>query len=202
MKNRIVQNLIFSLIKLLIFLNIAFADKTNLKQVTLGDDKAQIIIKEYFSLTCNHCANFHNNTFPKIKKKLIDTGKVKFEFIDYPLDRLAMIAASVARSLPQESYIETVDVLLSNQKRWAYSKDPLTELLKLSKLFGITEKQFDKILSDRNLMQNILNKMEEENSKHNIESTPTFVINEKYVISGSFKYEELLKKLKDLQLLD
>lgn len=202
MKNRIVQNLIFSLIKLLIFLNIAFADKTNLKQVTLGDDKAQIIIKEYFSLTCNHCANFHNNTFPKIKKKLIDTGKVKFEFIDYPLDRLAMIAASVARSLPQESYIETVDVLLSNQKRWAYSKDPLTELLKLSKLFGITEKQFDKILSDRNLMQNILNKMEEENSKHNIESTPTFVINEKYVISGSFKYEELLKKLKDLKLLD
>ncbi len=202
MKNRIAKTLIFSLIKLLIFLNIAFADKTNLTQVTLGDDKAQIIIKEYFSLTCSHCANFHNNTFPEIKKKLIDTGKVKFEFIDYPLDRLAMIAASVARSLPQESYIETVDVLLSNQKRWAYSKDPLTELLKLSKLFGITEKQFDKILSDRNLMQNILNKMEEENSKHNIESTPTFVINEKYVISGSFKYEELLKKLKDLKLLD
>ena len=51
-------------------------------------------------------------------------------------------------------------------------------------------------------MQNILNKMEEENSKHNIESTPTFVINEKHVISGSLKYEELLKKLKDLQLLD
>ena len=202
MKNRIAKTLIFSLIKLLIFLNIAFADKTNLTQVTLGDDKAQIIIKEYFSLTCSHCANFHNNTFPEIKKKLIDTGKVKFEFIDYPLDRLAMIAASVARSLPKESYIETVDVLLSNQERWAYSKDPLTELLKLSKLFGITEKQFDKILSDRNLMQNILNKMEEENSKHNIESTPTFVINEKYVISGSFKYEELLKKLKDLQLLD
>ena len=202
MKNIIVKTLIFSLIKLLIFLNIAFADKTNLTQVTLGDDKAQIIIKEYFSLTCSHCANFHNNTFPEIKKKLIDTGKVKFEFIDYPLDRLAMIAASVARSLPKESYIETVDVLLSNQERWAYSKDPLTELLKLSKLFGITEKQFDKILSDRNLMQNILNKMEEENSKHNIESTPTFVINEKYVISGSFKYEELLKKLKDLQLLD
>ncbi|MAJ14079.1 MAG: hypothetical protein CMN44_03775 [SAR116 cluster bacterium] len=202
MKNRIAKTLIFSLIKLLIFLNIAFADKTNLTQVTLGDDKAQIIIKEYFSLTCSHCANFHNNTFPEIKKKLIDTGKVKFEFIDYPLDRLAMIAATVARSLPKESYIETVDVLLSNQERWAYSKDPLTELLKLSKLFGITEKQFDKILSDRNLMQNILNKMEEENSKHNIESTPTFVINEKYVISGSFKYEELLKKLKDLQLLD
>ena len=202
MKNRIAKTLIFSLIKLLIFLNIAFADKTNLTQVTVGDDKAQIIIKEYFSLTCSHCANFHNNTFPEIKKKLIDTGKVKFEFIDYPLDRLAMIAATVARSLPKESYIETVDVLLSNQERWAYSKDPLTELLKLSKLFGITEKQFDKILSDRNLMQNILNKMEEENSKHNIESTPTFVINEKYVISGSFKYEELLKKLKDLQLLD
>ena len=69
-----------------------------------------------------------------------------------------MIAASVARSLPKESYIETVDVLLSNQERWAYSKDPLTELLKLSKLFGITEKQFDKILSNRNLMQNILKK--------------------------------------------
>ena len=102
--------------------------------IVVGEKNAPIVIKEYFSLTCSHCASFHKNTYPKVKKELIDTGKVKFEFIDYPLDRLAMFAASIARSIPSESYVETTSLLLSNQKKWAYSKDPVTELLKLSKL--------------------------------------------------------------------
>ena len=202
MRNKLLRKFLLFFFQLFIGLNIAFANDTKLPEIFIGEKNAPIVIKEYFSLTCSHCASFHKNTFPKVKKELIDTGKVKFEFIDYPLDRLAMFAASIARSIPNESYVETISLLLSNQKKWAYSKDPVTELSKLSKLFGITEKRFNEILSNKELMEKILRKMEDDNSKFNISSTPTFVINDKHVISGALKYNEFIKKLKDFELLN
>ena len=202
MKSKILNKFLLILAQLFIGLSFAFANDAKLPSIFVGEKNASIVVKEYFSLTCSHCASFHKNTFPKVKKELVDTGKVKFEFIDYPLDRLAMFAASIARSIPSESYVETVSLLLSNQKKWAYSKDPVTELSKLSKLFGITEKRFNEILSNKKLMEKILKKMEEDNSKFNISSTPTFVINDKYVISGALKYNEFIKKLKDFELLN
>ena len=202
MKSKILNKLLLILAQLFIGLNLAFANDAKLPPIFVGEKNAPIVVKEYFSLTCSHCSSFHENTFPKFKKELIDTGKVKFEFIDYPLDRLAMFAASLARSIPSESYVETISLLLSNQKKWAYSKDPVTELLKLSKLFGISEKKFNQILNNKELMEKILKKMEEENSRFNISSTPTFVINDKHVIAGSLKYNEFVKKLKDFELLN
>ena len=202
MKSKILNKLLLILAQLLIGLNFAFANDAKLPPIFVGEKNASITVKEYFSLTCSHCASFHKNTFPEVKKELIDTGKVKFEFIDYPLDRLAMFAASLARSIPSESYVETISLLLSNQKKWAYSKDPVTELSKLSKLFGITEKRFNEILSNKKLMEKIIKKMEDNSSKFNISSTPTFVINDKHVISGTLKYNEFIKKLKDFELLN
>ena len=202
MKSKILNKFLLILAQLFIGLSFAFANDAKLPSIFVGEKNAPIVVKEYFSLTCSHCSSFHENTFPKFKKELIDTGKVKFEFIDYPLDRLAMFAASIARSIPSESYVETISLLLSNQKKWAYSKDPVTELSKLSKLFGITERRFNEILSNKQLMEKILKKMEEENSKFNISSTPTFVINDKYVISGALRYNEFIKKLKDFELLN
>jgi predicted DsbA family dithiol-disulfide isomerase len=72
----------------------------------------------------------------------------------------------------------------------------------LSKLFGISEKKFNEILNNKELMEKILKKMEKENSRFNISSTPTFVINDKHVIAGSLKYNEFVKKLKDFELLN
>ena len=195
---------IFILLTLILIqsLNINADESNKIKRITVGNKDAKITIITYESLTCSHCASFHKNTYPKVKKELIDTGKIKFEFIDYPLDRLAMFAASIARSIPSESYVETTSLLLTKQKKWAYSNDPVTELLKLSKLFGISEKKFNKILNNKELMEKILKKMEEENSRFNISSTPTFVINDKHVISGTLKYNEFVKKLKDFELLN
>ena len=116
MKNKLLKKFLLFFFQLFIGLNIAFANDTKLPEIFIGEKNAPIVIKEYFSLTCSHCASFHKNTYPKVKKELIDTGKVKFEFIDYPLDRLAMFAASIARSIPSESYVETTSLLLSNQK--------------------------------------------------------------------------------------
>ena len=82
----------------------SFSNQTTLNKLMrkqfLGSNNAPIKIKEFFSLTCGHCSNFHIKTLPQLKKKYIDTGKVQLEFIDYPLDRLAVIAATLARSIP------------------------------------------------------------------------------------------------------
>ena len=128
-------------------------------------------------MTCGHCANFHRDTYPLIKSNFIDKGLMNFEFIDYPIDKLAMIGATIIRSLPNESYLEGLDLLLKNQKKWAYSKNQLEDLFKISKIFGFTKNKFENLLNNNELMQKIIDKMNVESKKFNIQSTPTFVIN-------------------------
>ena len=162
----------------------------------LGPKSAPIKIKEFFSLTCGHCANFHLKTLPQLKKRYIDTGKVQLEFIDYPLDRLAVIAATLARSIPtKDGYIEAISILLKKQKQWAYSKNPLNELKSIAKLFGISSKKFNEISQNIPLMQEIVTKMEKESKNFDINSTPTFIVNDKYKISGALSFKEFEKEL-------
>ena len=168
----------------------------NMRKQFMGSDNAPIKIKEYFSLTCGHCANFHVKTLPKLNEQYIETGKVQLEFIDYPLDRLAIIAAALARTLPtKDGYLEAISILLKKQKQWAYSKKPLDELLSIAKLFGVSSKQFDQILKNIPLMQKIINKMEKESKNFNIESTPTFIINDNHKISGALSFKDFEKEL-------
>ena len=162
----------------------------------LGSNEAPIKIKEFFSLTCGHCANFHKNTLPKLKDKYIDKGKIQLELIDYPLDRLAVIAAALARSLPtSEGYIKAVDILLEKQKQWAYSNKPLEELYSIAKLFGVSSKKFDEITKNIPLMQDIIDRMEKESKSFNVESTPTFIINNEHKISGALSFKEFETRL-------
>jgi protein-disulfide isomerase len=168
----------------------------NMRKQFMGSKNAPIKIKEYFSLTCGHCANFHLKTLPQLKERYIDTGKVQLEFIDYPLDRLAIIAATLARTLPtDDGYLEAISILLKKQKQWAYSKKPLDELRSIAKLFGVSSKQFDEILKNIPLMQEIINKMEKESKNFNIESTPTFIINNNHKISGALSFKDFEKEL-------
>ena len=174
----------------------SLAISSTLIGMQLGDDAAPLTIVEYRSLTCSHCADFSNNIFPEIKEKYIDTGTVQLEFIDYPLDRLAIIAAALARTLPtKDGYLEAISILLKKQKQWAYSKKPLDELLSIAKLFGVSSKQFDEILKNIPLMQEIINKMENESKNFNIESTPTFIINNDHKISGALSFKDFEKEL-------
>ena len=192
--------LLFGIFVLSTFPNIGFSDQAILDNMmrpqVLGSSDAPIKIKEYFSLTCGHCANFHKKTLPKLKKKYIDKGQVQLEFIDYPLDRLAVVAAALARSLPsKEGYVEAIKILLNKQKQWAYSKKPLDELLSIAKLFGVSAKKFDEIIQNIPLMQEIINVMEKESKSFNIESTPTFIINNKHKISGALSFKDFEKEL-------
>ena len=203
MKNKFLVNrraAIISLIGFSAYPAMCFSDQSNdlnymMRPHFIGVDNAPIKIKEYFSLTCGHCATFHKSTLPKLKEKYIDLGKVQIEFIDYPLDRLAVLAATLARTLPNDSYIEAIDILLTKQKQWAYSNTPLEELLSISKLFGVSSNNFKKIMENIPLMQEIINKMEKESKKFKIESTPTFIINNEHKISGALSFKEFEKKL-------
>ena len=173
----------------------AFSSEIKLFTHKIGNKNAKIYVKEYFSLTCSHCANFHLKTFPKIKKEMIDSGLIRFEFVDYPLDRLAMYAVALIRSLPNESYLDAISILFKNQKQWAYSNNPLDELLVIAKIFGVSKQSFDNIIKNYELMQKVLNKMEEDSKRHDIQSTPTFIINDKYKISGTISFDDFKKKL-------
>ena len=194
------RNFLLSIAAFFLFSKKSLSDQNSLKQLMrkqlLGSENAPIKIKEFFSLTCGHCANFHLKTLPQLKKKYIDTGKVQLEFIDYPLDRLAVIAATLARSIPTtDGYIEAVSILLKKQKQWAYSKNPLNELQSIAKLFGISSKKFNDISQNIPLMQEIVTKMEKESKNFNISSTPTFIINDKYKISGALSFKDFEKEL-------
>ena len=194
------RNTLLSLLAISVFPKFSYSNQDllsdNMRKQFMGSKNAPIKIKEYFSLTCGHCANFHVKTLPQLKERYIDTGKVQLEFIDYPLDRLAIIAAALARTLPtKDGYLEAISILLKKQKQWAYSKKPLDELLSIAKLFGVSSKQFDEILKNIPLMQEIINKMENESKNFNIESTPTFIINNDHKISGALSFKDFEKEL-------
>jgi protein-disulfide isomerase len=194
------RNTLLSLLAISVFPKFSYSNQDllndKMRKQFIGSDNAPIKIKEYFSLTCGHCANFHVKTLPKLKEQYIDTGTVQLEFIDYPLDRLAIIAAALARTLPtKDGYLEAINILLKKQKQWAYSKKPLDELLSIAKLFGVSSKQFDEILKNIPLMQEIINKMENESKNFNIESTPTFIINNDHKISGALSFKDFEKEL-------
>ena len=203
MKKQVVlnrRNTLLSLLAVSVFPKYSFSNQDllsdNMRKQFMGSKNAPIKIKEFFSLTCSHCANFHVKTLPQLKERYIDTGKVQLEFIDYPLDRLAIIAATLARTLPTEDgYLEAISILLKKQKQWAYSKKPLDELRSIAKLFGVSSKQFDEILKNIPLMQEIINKMEKESKNFNIESTPTFIINNNHKISGALSFKDFEKEL-------
>ena len=88
----------------------------------LGRADAKVVVTEWFSMTCPHRAAFHRDSLPRIKSELIDTGKMRLVFRDFPLDQAALTAAMVSRALPAERYEPFVAALLASQDRWAFNR--------------------------------------------------------------------------------
>ena len=98
------------------------ADDPRLTERSIGKPDAQVTVTEWFSLTCTHCAHFAHDTMPQIKSDLIDTGKLRYVFHDFPLDQVALTAAMVARALPPERYEPFIAALFASQDRWAFAR--------------------------------------------------------------------------------
>ncbi len=159
---------------------------------TLGDPKAKVVVQEFFSLTCTHCANWAKTVFPQVETNLIKTGKVFYVFRDFPLDQVALTAAMVARALDPARYVPFVLALFSSQDHWAFDRnvDTNEEIYKLAALAGMPRATFDATLKDDKLRTAILTAQDAASKKYNVNSTPTFVINEK-PFPGERSYEEI-----------
>ena len=151
-----------------------------LPDLALGKADAPITIVEYASMTCGHCATFHNKVFPSIKEKYVDTGKVRFILREYPLDNLAAAASMLARCAGGDKTYPMVGALFAKQEDWAFVRtNPVPELFKLAKQAGFTQESFDKCLTDQKLLDDLMKGRESASSEFGISGTPTFFINGK-----------------------
>ena len=164
----------------------------------LGRLDAPIKFVEFVSMTCSHCADFHINTLPEIKKKYIDSGKLRLELRDFPLDGLALRASAMARLIDTNKYYKFVDMLFKKQKKWSRSENPINELKKLGRLAGLEKTKIDIAIDEISVLEAIFRMRQQAEKKYNIQSTPSFVINEQYFLSGNLsveKFEETFKKI-------
>jgi protein-disulfide isomerase len=168
----------------------AQAADPRLGERSAGKPDAPVTVIEYFSLTCSHCATFHLQTWPQVKSRLVDTGKVRMVWRDFPLDQLALAAAVVARSLPAERYEGFVSALFASQDRWAFARgaDSIGEIAKIAALAGMNRAQVDAALADQALQRGILEARLKGQQEHNVTSTPTFVFGNRPQ-PGALSYE-------------
>jgi len=173
---------------------------TNISSVVLGQDEAPVKIKIFSSLTCPHCANFHINVVPEIKKEYIKTGKVQLIFIDFPLDQGAFNASKLLHCLDKKKQILFLDTIYETQNEWTSGSNVNDININLKKIvmnFGINSAQFDKCLIDETISDKILNGRIDANHKYSIDSTPTIIINEKK-LQGSASFKNIKKKIEKL----
>ena len=167
-----------------------------LPDLVLGKADAPVTIIEYASMTCPHCANFHKTTYPALKTKYIETGKVRFIFREFPLDDLAVAASMLARCAGAEKSMALIDVLFASQDKWA-TRDPIPALLQIAKQAGFTQASFDTCLKDQKLYNDILAVRERGSKEFKVESTPTLFVNGK-LQKGGATIEELDKLIQPL----
>ena len=164
--------------------------------VKLGNDQAKVKIKIFSSLTCPHCANFHRNIVPKIKKEYVNNGIVQLIFIDFPLDHAALNASKLINCVNTDKQIKFLDIIYEKQNEWtsASNIDEINgNLKKIFKKLGINISNFDKCLNNEDIENKILNGRIEAQKKYSINATPTIIINEE-----KFKKELNFKNIKKI----
>ena len=188
--------------KLFLFLILIFGLSTSanaeIKRIVSGNQNAKITIIAYESLTCSHCANFHKDVYPSLKKDFIDTGLVKIEFRHFPLDIAALNAWKISLC-KQDQSLEILEKLYSNQQAWIKGKEieevnnNLKEFLKKAG-FDI---DFEKCINNKEIEDYVLNDRIEGTKNFKVNSTPTIIINnEKF--EKSLNYKNLKKTLEKL----
>ena len=187
-----------TLLILILFLSFIGNSGAETKRIISGNNNAKITIIAYESLTCSHCANFHKDVYPQLKKDYIDTGLVKLEFRHFPLDVAAFNAAKISQCKEEQS-LEILESLYSNQQAWVKG-NTLDEINK--NLQGFIEKKgfkvdFGKCINNKEIEDFVLNDRIEGAKNFKINSTPTIIINnEKF--EKSLNYKNLKKTLEKL----
>jgi protein-disulfide isomerase len=165
--------------------------KGPLDDIPMGSENAPVTIIEYASMTCPHCAAFAATTFPKLKEKYIDTGKVKYIMREYPLDGLAAAAFMLARCGGPDKYYPLIETLFAQQQKWAV-REPIPPLLAIAKQAGFTQQSFEACINDKAQLTKVQQMRDRGSQKFKVDSTPTFFINgERH--PGAMSIEEIDK---------
>ena len=161
----------------------------------LGKEDAPVTIVEYASMTCPHCAHFHETTYPELKKRYIDTNKVRFILREFPLDPLATAGFMLARCDTEAKYYPITDLLFEQQKNWAFSEKPLDALRQLMRQAGFSQEKFEACLQDQKLYDAVNAVKNRGVEMFKVDSTPTFFINGQRH-PGSLSIDEIEKIIK------
>ena len=186
------------LIILILSLGLIESVNAEIKRITSGNENAKITIIVYESLTCSHCADFHKNVYPKLKKEYLDTGLAKIEFRHFPLDIAAFNAAKIAQC-KQDQSLEILESLYSNQKAWIKGSTieeinkNLEEFIK-KKGFKIN---YEECVNNKEIEDFVLNDRIEGTKNFKVNATPTIIINNKK-FEKSLNYKNLKKTLEKL----
>ena len=148
-----------------------------LPDLWLGAKDAPVTMIEYASMTCTHCAAFHEETWPTLKAKYIDPGKVRFVLREFPLDPLATAGFMLARCVGPDKRYAIVDLLFSQQKNRAFVPKPVEALENTVKQAGITHEAFETCLKDQKLYDQVNQERDKAAQQFKVDATPTFFIN-------------------------
>ena len=187
-----------TILLILIILGLSVKVNAEINRIVSGQDDAKITIIAYESLTCSHCADFHNNIYPLLKKEFIDTGLVKIEFRHFPLDIIALNASKISQCKQNQS-LEIMMSLYSDQQAWIKGKtieEANENLKKFVKNKNFTL-DFEKCISDKKIEDFVLSDRIEGTKKFEINSTPTIIINGKK-FEKTLNYKNLKKSLEKL----
>jgi len=168
--------------------------------IVIGFDNSKVEIIIYSSLTCPHCAKFHNDVLPKIKKEFVETGDAKIILTDFPLDLAALNASKIIHCAKDDSKIKLLDVIYEKQKIWTDGNniEAINEnLKKIVNDLKINNFNFDKCLNDKTSEKLILEGRIKAQEKYKIDSTPQIIINKKKY-NGPTDFINIAKKIKKL----
>jgi len=162
-----------------------------LPDVVIGDADAPVTIVEYASMTCSHCADFHENSYPQIKTDFLDTGKAKLIIREFPFDPRALAGFMLARCTGDDAKrTAMIDVLFSQQDDWARADNASAALLKIAKLAGMSQDEFTSCLNDKEMQEKIVEIQQKGQNEFGVNATPTFFINgDKF--SGALSAEQM-----------
>ena len=192
---------LFPLFFLISFIQISFINVSNsneIKRIVIGNKDAKISIIAYESLTCSHCANFHIDVLPNLKKEYIDTGLAKIEFRHFPLDVAAFNASKIVQC-KNDGNPEILNSLYLNQSKWIKGNtiEEVNENLKKFLMSEGIKVDFNKCTTDKSIEDFVLNDRIEGGKKFKVNATPTIIINDKK-FEKSLNYKNLKKSLENL----
>ena len=175
------------------------ADTSNsIQRIYEGNQDAKVTIITYESFTCSHCADFHKNVYPQLKKEFIDAGLVKIEFRHFPLDMAALNASKIAQC-NNDGKSDILHFLFLNQKKWAIGETVETANENLKKLLKDENiaVDFEKCTNNQNIEDYVLNDRIEGVKKFKVNATPTIIINNKK-FNKTLNYKNLKKSIEKL----